>query len=411
MVLIDGMTIWILALLLLAAGAGMGLRQGAIRVAISLVGIIISALLAWPLSGILRPLLPHIGFHNSVVIWLLPPFLVFLILLSAFKSFGLFVHHKVYVHYKYQRQEIHLIMFERVNKRIGMGLGLLNGLLYLVLISFVIYDFSYWTTQVATSDEEKWEVKILNKMGHDLQDTGLIRTARAIDPMPEIYFKAADLAGLVYQNPQLLDRISTYPAFLSLSERDDFKKLGSDTGFQTAWKNHSPFSELWNNPQVTAIRQNADIAGKVENLIHTNLDDFQSYLQTGKSAKFGAEKILGRWNFNVMSSLTALIQTRTNFSSTDMQSMRDLWSKAYAKTMLVAGADNQVFVKDMPHFKIQPTQTTFDLATLQGKWTNNGNNYDLSLTDNGANKSATATIDGSRLTVKMGTDVLVFDRE
>ena len=89
MVLIEGMTIWILALLLLAAGAGMGLRQGAIRVAVSFVGIILSALLAWPLSGLVRPLLPHIGFHNPIVIWLLPPFLVFIILLSVFKSFGL----------------------------------------------------------------------------------------------------------------------------------------------------------------------------------------------------------------------------------------------------------------------------------------------------------------------------------
>ena len=68
MALIGGMTIWILALLLLAAGAGMGLRQGAIRVAISFVGIIISALLAWPLSGIIRPLLPHVGFHNLFVV-------------------------------------------------------------------------------------------------------------------------------------------------------------------------------------------------------------------------------------------------------------------------------------------------------------------------------------------------------
>jgi len=411
MALIDGMTIWILALLLLAAGAGMGLRQGAIRVTISFVGIIISSLLAWPLSGILRPLLPHIGFHNPVIIWLLPPFLVFIILLSAFKSLGLFVHHKVHVHYKYQRQEIHLILFERVNKRLGMCLGLLNGLVYLVLISFVIYDFSYWTLQVATSDEEKWEVKVLNKMGRDLQDTGLIRTARAIDPMPEIYFKAADLAGLVYQNPQLLDRISTYPAFLSLSERDDFKKLGTDTEFQTAWKNHSSVSQLWNNAQFTTIRQNADIAGTVENLVLTNLDDLQSYLQTGKSGKFGAEKILGRWDFNVMSSLTALIQPRTNFPSTDMQSMRDLWSKAYAKTMLVAGGDNHVFLKNLPHFKVEPTQTTFDTPTLQGQWKSDGSNYELSLTDNGATKSAVATVDGSHLTVKMGTDVLVFDRE
>ena len=145
--------------------------------------------------------------------------------------------------------------------------------------------------------------------------------------------------------------------------------------------------------------------------IRANLDDLQSYLQTGQSAKFGSEKILGRWDFNVMSLLTALIQARTNFSSTDMQSMRALWSNAYAKTMLVVGADNQVFLKNLPHFKIQPTQTTFDTATAQGQWKSDGSNYDLSLTDNGANKSAVATVDGSHLTVKMGADVLVFDRE
>ena len=150
-----GMTIWILALLLLAAGAGMGLRQGAIRVAISFVGIIISSLLAWPLSGIFRPLLPHLGIHNPVAIWLLPPFLVFIILLSAFKSLGLLVHHKVNVYYKYKADDLRRILWERVNKRLGLCLGLLNGLAYLVLISFVIYDFSYWTVQVATSDEER----------------------------------------------------------------------------------------------------------------------------------------------------------------------------------------------------------------------------------------------------------------
>ena len=350
MVLIDGMTIWILALLLMAAGAGMGLRQGAIRVAISFLGIIISSLLAWPLSVILRPLLPHIGFHNPVVIWLLPPFLVFIILLSAFKSLGLFVHHKVYVHYKYQRHEVHLILFERVNKRIGMCLGLLNGMAYLVLISLVIYDFSYWTTQVATSDEEKWEVKMLNKMGHDLQDTGLIRTARAIDPMPEIYFKAADSAGLIYQNPQLRDRLSAYPAFLSLAERDDFKQLGQNADFQAAWKNHSPIGQLWNNPQAEAIRQSKDTAAMVWNLVLTNLDDLQAYLQTSQSAKFNSEKILGRWDFDVMASLTALIQSRANVPTTEMAAMRTLWFPAYSNTVFVAGADGQAFLNNLPRF-------------------------------------------------------------
>ena len=407
------MTIWILALLLLAAGAGMGLRQGAIRVAISFAGIILSSLLAWPLSGIIRPVLPHIGFHNPVVIWLLPPFLVFVISLSLFKSLGLLVHHKVSVYYKYQPDGLQWILWERMNKRIGLGLGLLNGLAYFVLVSFVIYDFSYWTLQVASSDEEKFPVRMLNRMGLDLQDTGVIRAARAIDPMPEIYFKTADLAGLLYQNPQLLDRLSAYPAFLSLSERDDFKQLGQNADFQAAWKNHSPFSQLWNNPQVGTIRQNADTSGMVWNLVLTNLDDLQTYLQTGRSAKYETEPILGRWDFNVMASLTAFAQTRANVPSGEMAAMRALWLPAYAKTTFVAGADGQAFLKNLPqHFKSQPNQpTTYDTVTWQGQWKNGGNNYDVTLAGSGAGKSGIATIDGSRLTIKTDGDTWIFDRE
>ena len=79
-----------------------------------------------------------------------------------------------------------------------------------------------------------------------------------------------------------------------------------------------------------------------------------------------------------------------------MAAMRALWFPAYAKTMFVAGADGQAFLKNLPHFKVQPNQpTTFDTATWQGQWKSDGDNYDLSLANNGANKSGTATIDGS----------------
>jgi uncharacterized membrane protein required for colicin V production len=412
MVLIEGMTIWILALLLLAAGAGMGLRQGAIRVAISFVGIIFSALLAWPLSGLIRPLLPHIGFQNPVLVWLLAPLLVFLILLSLVKSLGLLVHHKVSVYYKYKADDLQRILWERLNKRLGLGLGLLNGLAYFVLVSLVIYDFSYWTVQVASSDEERLSVRILNRMGWDLQGTGLIRAARAIDPMPPVYFRTADLAGLIYQNPQLLDRLSAYPAFLSLAERDDFKQLGQNADFQAAWKNHSPIGKLWNNPQAEAIRQSKDTAGMVWNLVLTNLDDLQAYLQTGQSAKFNSEKILGRWDFDVMASLTALVQSRANVPTTEMAAMRTLWFPAYSNTVFVAGADGQAFLKNLPHFKLQPNQpTTFNTTMWQGQWKTDGNNYDVTLASSGANKFASATIDSSRLTLKTESDTLIFDRE
>ena len=158
------MTIWILALLLLAAGAGMGLRQGAIRVAISFFGIIIAALLAWPLSSLVRPLMPHLGVHNHIVAWLLPPFIVFVVLLSGFKSIGMLAQHKAEVYYKYKAADVQLILWQHLMKRLGLGFGLLNGLVYLVLISTVIYAFSYWTVQVASSDDERFLVRLLNRM-------------------------------------------------------------------------------------------------------------------------------------------------------------------------------------------------------------------------------------------------------
>lgn len=406
------MTIWILALLLLAVGAGMGLRQGAIRVAISFVGIILSALLAWPLSGIFRPLLPHVGIHNSFVIQLVAPVLVFLVLLSGFKSLGFWAHRRADVYYRYKAADYQQILWERVNRRLGMCLGLLNGLVYFVLISLVIYNLSYWSVQVAPTSEESLSVRVLDRMGWDLQNTGVIRIARAIDPMPQIYFKMADLAGLIVQNPQLLNRLSDYPAFLSLSEREDFKQLGQNAEFQSAWKAHGPLRQLWDDSQVLAIRQSADIANLVWNLATTNLDDLYAYLQTGQTAKFSSEPILGHWDFNVMLSLTAFVQIRVDVTSSDMAALRGLWSQAYAKTVLVAGADGQVFLKNFPQFKMQPNQpTTFDTTSWQGQWKQAGNNYDITFTGSGASKSGTGTINGSRLTIQTDSGPMIFDRE
>jgi uncharacterized membrane protein required for colicin V production len=412
MALIDCMTIWILAFLLLAAGAGMGHRQGAIRAAISFGGIILSALLAWPLSGLIRPLLRHTGFHNPFLIQMVAPVVVFIILLSLCKSLGLLVHNKADVFYRYKATDTQQILWERINRRLGLCVGLLNGSAYFVLLLLVIFNISYWTVQVASSDEEKFTVRILNRLGWDLQDTGLIRAARAVDPMPEIYFRTADLAGMIDQNAQLLDRLAAYPAFLSLAERDDFKQLGQNAEFQAAWKSRAPHGQLWDNPQAVAIRQNRDTADLVWNLVTTNLDDLPSYLQTGRSAAFGSEPILGRWSLNVMASLTALVQTRLNVPSGEMVGLRVLWAKAYATTELVAGADGQVFLKNLPQFKTAPNQpTTFDLSTRQGRWKSDGGKYDLTLAGTGASNSASAAIDGSRLTVKMTGETLVFDRE
>ena len=244
-----GMTIWILVSVMLLSLAALGYRQGAIRVSFSLIGIIVAALLAGPLAKYVKPMLPHVGIHDPTIIWLVSPFIVFWVLLIPFKSAGFFVNRKVEVHFKYKEDNIQLIRWTRLNARLGLGLGLVNGLAYLVLMSFIIFDFSYWTAQIATSDDEGRLVKLLNRMGRDSETTGFAQIARAIDPMPDSYFKYADLAGLLYQNPQLRDRLADYPMFISLTERDDFIQLGQNSEFQNAWKQHAPIRQWLDNDQ------------------------------------------------------------------------------------------------------------------------------------------------------------------
>jgi hypothetical protein len=355
-------------------------------------------------------MLPHVGIHDPTVIWLLSPAVVFAVLLIPFKSAGFFVHRKVDVYFKYKTDTLQLMWWNRLNARLGICLALVNGLAYLVLLSFVIFNFSYWTAQVATSDDEGKLVKLLNRMGRDSQTTGYAQIARAIDPMPELYFKTADLAGLLWQNPQLRDRLADYPMFISLTERDDFQQLGQNSDFQNAWKQQAAIKSLINASSFQSLWQNQDTVNLVWGIVQDNFDDLVAYLQTGQSAKYGSEKIVGRWSFNAGAATAIMIESRPVISSREMRAMRAMLTQSYAKTAFVAGADNQAFLKNLPYNK---TPTTMDTATWQGQWKIAGTNYNLSLKNGNQKQFMPVQIDGdgTRLTIVDDRNTLVFDRD
>lgn len=402
------MTIWILALVLLASGAGLGFRQGAIRTAFSFVGIVAAATFAGLLGKLFKPLLPHIGIQNPTLIWIIAPIEAFVVVLILFKVGGFFVHRKVNLFYKYQAGDLRLALWERLNSRLGLCVGLLNGTAYLVLISFLIYNFTYWTVQIAPSGNESRTTRIVNQLGHDLESTGLAGTGRSLAPLPDTYYKVADLAGLICQNPQLSGRLANYPALLSISERDDIKQLSQDNDLATAWKQGAPMGQILNDPKVKALLQNNDLINTVWETLRDNLDDLPVYLKTGKSPKYDSEKILGRWDFNVNVSVGMLLVTRPNIRSAELKAVRALWSDAYAQTVFVAAADHQAYLENMPRFSVQNgVASVAQTSSWQGQWNNTGTNYSLSL--NG--KSMTASTDGLRLTIKSGPETWVFDRE
>ena len=62
-------------MMLVLSLAGLGYRQGAIRVAMSFLGILFGYWLAGPLSGPMAWLLKPLGVKSPIVLWLVPPFM------------------------------------------------------------------------------------------------------------------------------------------------------------------------------------------------------------------------------------------------------------------------------------------------------------------------------------------------
>src|ERR1051326_8893293 len=124
------MTIWILAVLLLGSLAGLGYRQGVIRVGFSLIGIFAACLLAGPIGKLIKMFMVILGVKNLILLGILPPVIGFILVSLAFKAGALPVHHKVDVHFKYQVSELRLALWERVHRKLGLCLGIFNGVAY-----------------------------------------------------------------------------------------------------------------------------------------------------------------------------------------------------------------------------------------------------------------------------------------
>ena len=67
------MLIWLIILAIFGILGATGYYKGAIRAAVSLVGLGFACVLALPLSPPLRPLVPKLGLVNPVWEWIVPP--------------------------------------------------------------------------------------------------------------------------------------------------------------------------------------------------------------------------------------------------------------------------------------------------------------------------------------------------
>lgn len=406
-----GMTIWILAILTMAAVALAGWRQGAIRASFSFVGILFGTLLAVPIGKLTHPLLPHVGASNPVIAWALAPIVGFILVSIVFKVAARQVHNKVEHFYKYNAGDLRLALWTRTNSRLGICVGLMNGALYFVLISFFIFNIAYLTTQAAVAPKQPIPIRVANQLGNDLQASGFSRTASAVGTLPPMYYEVADLSGMLMQNPQVAPRLAAYPALTSLWEREDMQALVQDAILTNSLATGASLGEIMNNASVQAFFINKEQTKLVVGVLQTNMADLTEYLQTGKSAKYDGEKIIGHWEFNPAVTLAWTRQSRPKMSASEMRGLRAWMTQAFAQTRVIVAGDNQVFVKSLPRVKADAGQPpTTEHGDWKGDWTANGTNYDLHVTLGGEDKFLTAAAEDLRLTVKDGKNIYIFDR-
>jgi hypothetical protein len=245
-------------------------------------------------------------------------------------------------------------------------------------------------------------------MGQDMQTTGVARAAKAVGKLPDDYYRFADLAGLLRQNPQVTNRLLEYPGLTSLFQRDDLQALGQDTGFTGNWQQQAPIDDLLNNGQVQGLLQNAPLVSQIATILDENYDDLIAYLKTGQSAKYDSEKILGTWDFNLGTSLVFFRQTHAKLKAADLLDIRAQWTAAYANTKLLFAGDNKIYIKQLPDFKANPVVAN----NLTGDWDAAGTDYKLTVTLNGESKDLMVkSTDGLRLTLKGLENPLTFDHE
>jgi hypothetical protein len=279
----------------------------------------------------------------------------------------------------------------------------------------------------------------------------------ALDPAPQKYYAAADIVGLVYNNPILTGRLSQYPPFLSLADKTEFQEIATDSDYNNMLLSKADFSDILSHPKTKAILQNPEI---LQELGNQDLSDLRQYLETGKSPKYDEIDILGRWKLDLYATIAQERKKNPNMSSAELIRLRRAMTEFMPMVTVVATPDHRV------NFKAELSEQTRQLmaqatapppepsaapgmspemarrygrgapprpapgagapqpaapnpaanlpapvTSAQGSWEQDGHQYTLKLqNENGQEETVTATADDERLTILTPVYHLVFEK-
>ena len=287
---------------------------------VSLAGLFIGLLLAQPMAPLMTPIYTASGMTNLLWLAVLPPITAFLIVGLVFVGIGFFVHYKIGQYYKFSADEVTRLTWERMNKRSGAAIGLLVGGIYTVLVGMMVYVAGYLTTQVAT-ESDQGPVGYINSLAAGLDGSGLGKIARSISPVPEKYFKVADILGMSHKTPLLEVRYRNYPPFLNLGDEPIIEEMGTDNEYHNLLIQQASLEEIIKHPISQKLMSDQALTDR---LLATDLDDLHAYLETGESPQYADELFLGRWEFDGNATINYFKKNTIGVKARQIREMKDV---------------------------------------------------------------------------------------
>ena len=426
------MIMWIAALVLVALCASLGYRSGATRAAFTFIAIVLAACLALPLSPLFLWAFRLLGFKNPLYADFGAPLLAFIVVSLIISAIGQFVHRKIDYHYRYHRADAERAVWEVMHRRVGACVGALNGVVYFVLLALLVSIFGYFTVQTGGAENNSRILSTLGKAAEDLQSTRMDKVVAPFNPATEKYFDGSDIAGLLYHNRSLVDRLYNYPVFAAMAEDVAFQNLGKDKELQAQIKGQASLNEILGDPKVQEVLSNSPVV--ITNIIDLDFKDLKQYLETGVSPKFAAEKILGNWAYDELTTLRLNREMQSDIGAIAWLRLKTELLQRFENCVFSAFYDHKAKLVLAPNMegRASPTQpvptpvpgrpgqfrtnyvalwlTTNAAYSATGKWSGSAPNYLVTL----GNRSGTATSEGKledkSLSLKFDGKALAFTR-
>ena len=157
-----------------------------------------------------------------------------------------------------------------------------------------------------------------------------------------------------------------------------------------------------NHEKIQPLIGNIDLYTNVLGLVKGDFKDLKEYLETGVSAKYDDEKILGRWSFDFKESMARVRRSKSNMTLEELRRARFTLGKMTDAT-LTALVDNRA------KLKISSTNNAPQIA--QGTWKDNGGGkYSISLADTALKMDLQAAVEANKLLVTKDGYSFVFEK-